>query len=355
MKAPTLFPSRSIRALLVCVLFAAPASANAAAAADLDSALLAQALERARGLARLHALIVARNGTVIAERAFRGPGLDRPVNVKSVSKTILSALVGIAVDKNVLAGPDQPVAPLLADSLPDREDPRLARITVGHLLSMRAGLERTSGRNYGRWVASGNWVRYVLARPFVDEPGGAMLYSTGSWHVLSALLTRRAGRSTHSLARAWLGEPLGISVPPWQRDPQGIYMGGNNMLLSPRAMLRFGELYRNGGTHRGKRVIPESWIRASWTPRTRSPFSGDEYGFGWFITEMCGHTVNYARGFGGQFVHVAPSLRLTVVITSDRSARTRIGGYRGSLTALMRDDLIPAAVKADGGSCPAEM
>ena len=90
---------------------------------------------------------------------------------------------------------------------------------------------------------------------------------------------------------------------------------------------------------------------ATRTPRTRSPFSGDEYGYGWFITRFCGQPVYYARGYGGQFVHVVPGLAMTVVITSDRSARTRIGGYREALTALVRDDLIPAALKADGRAC----
>ena len=257
--------------------------------------------------------------------------------------------------RDILKGTEQPIAALLTDSLPRRGDARLGRITIGHLLSMRAGLERTSGRNYGRWVASPNWVRHALARPFVDEPGGDMLYSTGNTHLLSAILTRHSGRSTHALARAWLGAPLDIDIPPWQRDPQGIFMGGNNIALSPRALLRFGELYRNRGLHRGRRILPESWIRASWIPRTRSPFSGHEYGYAWFMTRMCNHIVYYARGFGGQFIHVVPTLRLTVVITSDRSARTRIGGYRAALTALLQDDLIPAAVKADGGNCPAEM
>ena len=327
---------------------------HGAAGRGLDSALLAKALDRAAGLPRLHALIVARDGDVVAERAFRGPGLAAPVNIKSVSKTVMSALVGIAMMRGILEGPDQPIVGLLTQSLPEGGDPRLRRITVGHLLSMRAGLERTSGRNYGRWVASKNWVRHALARPFVDEPGGRMLYSTGNTHLISAILTRHTGRSTHALARAWLGNPLGIDIPPWQRDPQGIFMGGNNMALSPRAMLRFGELYRNRGLFRGRRILPESWIRESWTPRTRSPFSGDEYGFGWFITRMCNHPVYYARGFGGQYIHVAPTLGLTIAITSDRSARTRVGGYRAALTALLRNDLIPAALKADGGSCPTD-
>ena len=127
------------------------------------------------------------------------------------------------------------------------------------------------------------------------------------------------------------------------------------MALSARDLLRFGELYRNGGVHRGQRVIAESWVRESWTARTRSPFSGDAYGYGWFITNVCGHPVYYARGFGGQFVHVAPSLAMTVVITSDSSTPTRVDNYRGALNALLREDLVPAALKADGKACNAEL
>lgn len=317
----------------------------------MDAALLARALERAAALPRLHALIVSRNGTVQAERAFRGPGLDRPVNVKSVSKSFISALVGVAIERGVLTGADQPIAALLPDRLPPAADPRLARVTIGNLLSMQAGLERTSGRNYGRWVRSRDWVRHALSRRFDDEPGGAMLYSTGNSHLLSAILTRATGRSTLDLARDWIGGPLGINISPWQRDPQGIYFGGNNMMLSPRALLRFGELYRKGGLWHGKRILPAEWVATSWTPRTQSRYSGDGYGYGWFITEFCGHTVNYARGFGGQFIHVVPSLGLTIVITSETTTRTRVGGYRAALTALIGGYIVPAAIKADGGMC----
>jgi len=343
--------TKALQVLAVATGLVFPGNGWATADDDLDAALLARAMERAKALPRLNALIVARGGKVLAERAFRGPGLDTPVNVKSVSKSVIAALVGIAIERGALTGTDARIAPLLSDRLPPRADPRLGRITIGHLLSMRAGLVRTSGRNYGRWVNSRDWVRHALSRPFADEPGGRMLYSTGNSHLLSAILTRVSGRSTHALARDWLGVPLGIAVPPWQRDPQGVYVGGNNMMLSPRALLRFGELFRNGGVYGGRRILPESWVRLSWTPRTRSPFSGDEYGYGWFMTRFCGQPVYYARGFGGQFVHVVPSLALTIVITSDRSARTRIGGYREALTALVEDDLIPAALKAGKRAC----
>jgi CubicO group peptidase (beta-lactamase class C family) len=182
---------------------------------------LQRTLDAASALEPLHSLIVARDGEIIAERRFGGPPLDRPANIKSVSKAVIAALVGIAIARGVLAGPDQPIAPLLADRMPRNPDPRLHAITIDHLLSMRAGLERTSGVNYGRWVTSGDWVRHVLSRPFIAEPGGPMLYSTGNSHLLSALLTRASGRSTLALARDWLGDPLGITIPPWPRDPPG--------------------------------------------------------------------------------------------------------------------------------------
>jgi CubicO group peptidase (beta-lactamase class C family) len=100
-----------------------------------------------------------------------------------------------------------------------------------------------------------------------------MLYSSGSSHLLSAVLTRASGRSTHALAREWLGEPLGIEIPPWPRDPQGIFFGGNDMLMSPRALLRFGELYRRDGVLNGRRILPEGWVAESWRLRTTSPWS----------------------------------------------------------------------------------
>lgn len=317
-----------------------------AAPAGPDPALLARAVGQAEALSRLHGLIIAHDGVPLVEEAFRGSGLDAPVNVKSVAKTIVAALVGVAIDKGVLDGTEQPVASILADRMPDDADPRLARVTIGHLLSMQAGLERTSGSYYGAWVSSRDWVRSALARPFVDEPGGRMLYSTGNSHILSAALTRASGRSTLQLAREWLGEPLGITIPAWQRDPQGVYFGGNNMALSPRALLALGEAYRQGGVYRGRRVLSGDWVRASWIPRTRSQFTGHAYGYGWFVTEARGYDVYYAWGFGGQMIHVVPELALTTIMTSDTEVPSNQDGYVRSLHALLADGILPAFLQA---------
>ncbi|OYX32815.1 MAG: 6-aminohexanoate hydrolase [Caulobacterales bacterium 32-69-10] len=329
---------------------AAPPAETAAAPApeqvrDLDSAALTDAFTGAATLPQLRTMIVAQNGRVVREQVFRGPGLDTPVNIKSASKSIIAALAGCALDRGVLKGLDQPIGPILGARIPAAADPRARLLTIEQLLSMAAGLERTSGQNYGRWVSSRDWVAYALSQPFVAEPGGRMLYSTGTSHIMSAVLTRAAGRSTLDLAREWLGRPLGITVPPWTRDPQGIYFGGNEMALSPRALLRFGEMYRNGGLHGATRVLSAAFVEDSWRSRGgRSPYTGYTYGLGWWLREAGPHRVNFAWGYGGQMVFVIPSLALSVVMTSDPTAR----GGDGHVPALHRlvDETIVARTRS---------
>lgn len=325
---------------------------RASKTSGLDPDLMRETVAEARTLPRLHAMIVAREGRILAAHRFRGPALDRPVNIKSASKTVLSALAGIAIGRGILTGVDQKIAPILRADVPPGADPRIEEIDVGHLLSMRAGLERTSGPNYGAWVASPNWVRYALSQPFVDAPGGQMLYSTGSSHLLSAVLTRASGRSTYDLAQDWLAEPLGIRLPPWPRDPQGIYFGGNDMLMSPEALLRFGELYRRGGVINGRRILPEGWVAESWRPRTNSRWSGNPYGYGWFSRTSGGHDIYFAWGYGGQMLFVVPDLELTVVMTSDPSPHARAESHLPALHGLLDQGIIPAAQRGGGARPP---
>lgn len=299
---------------------------------------LPQILDKAAELPALKTVLVARNGVVLAERGYRGNRVTTPTNIKSASKTVMSALVGIAIDKGLLVGPDQKIAPLLKADLPANADPRLHDITIGNLLSMQAGLERTSGPNYGRWIASRNWVRAALAEPFVDEPGGRMLYSTGSTHLLSAILTRRSGRPTRDLAREWLGPLPDFAIGGWARDPQGIYLGGNQMAMSAKSLLAFGELYRNGGrAPDGKQVLSPEWIAASWQQRTTSQFGGDGYGYGWFLRDIGGQDVKFAWGYGGQMLYIAPALGLTVVMTSEEDNPSARNGYRDALHHLLAE------------------
>jgi CubicO group peptidase (beta-lactamase class C family) len=268
------------------------------------------AVDAASELPRLYSLLVAQRGTVVLEKYFNGRRATTPANVKSVSKSVIAALVGIAADRKLLKLDDP-----IGKYFPDLPEPK-RRITIEDLLTMRSGLESTSSRNYGAWVKSANWVRFVLARPVVAEPGTQMIYSTGNSHLLSAILTKATGKTTWQFALETVAKPLGFSLPQWMRDPQGVYFGGNEMLMTPRQMLAFGEMYRNGGQASGRQIMSKAFVDETFEPRGRSRISGREYGYGWWIRELAGRRSYYAWGFGGQYIYIVPSLDLTVVSTS---------------------------------------
>jgi CubicO group peptidase (beta-lactamase class C family) len=293
-----------------------------------------QVLAAAKDLPRLHSLIVSRDGEVVLERYFNGTRATRPANVKSVSKSVVSALVGIAIERRLIPGTDAPIVSWFPELKSDREAVKRT-ITVEDLLTMRSGLESTSNRNYGAWVQSRNWVQHALRRPLISEPGTAMQYSTGNTHLLSAILTTATRSSTWRFATDTLGKPLGFSFPQWPRDPQGIYFGGNDMLMTPRQMLAFGELYLNRGRVGGTQVLPASWVEQSFVARGRSPISGTEYGYGWWIREMGGHRAYYAWGFGGQYIFVVPSRDLVVVTTSASTVSEDRRSHRVSVFDLV--------------------
>ncbi|MBR9905989.1 MAG: serine hydrolase, partial [Gammaproteobacteria bacterium] len=154
------------------------------AAANAPSASALKGLDQQTSqLNRVHSVVVAYDGEIIHELHQGGPGVASPANIKSLSKTVLAAITGAAIKAGIVESADQPMVALFGDHLPSGTDPRVNEITVAHLLALQAGLERTSGGNYSAWVASANWVNDAMTRPFVDEPGGRMLYSTGTSHL----------------------------------------------------------------------------------------------------------------------------------------------------------------------------
>jgi len=286
---------------------------------------------------RLHSLLVSQGGNLIYERYFNGYGPDDLNNVKSVSKSVLSALVGIAIANDYINGVDARMDEYFGDELGDVDESAAAKVSIENLLTMQAGLSPTSNRNYGAWVQSENWIHAALEMPMQGRPGGEMLYSTGNTHLLSAIITRATGKSTLEFARQALAEPLDFKLAPWQRDPQGIYFGGNNMLMTPRQMLAFGELYLNGGRVGDRQVVPEDWVRASLAPHARSPHgTGRYYGYGWWVCDLAGFVVPHAWGHGGQFIMLVPALDLVLVTTSGPGADASAHDHANKVYALLQ-------------------
>jgi CubicO group peptidase (beta-lactamase class C family) len=332
-----------VRIILAALLLAGTATLRAEDRPSVDVGLFDDALQTAAGMDRLHSLLISKDGNLLVEKYFNGRGPWRTANVKSVSKSIMSALVGIAIEQGHIRGLDQPIVDYYGDAL---AAPKSA-ITIGNLLSMQAGLETTSFYNYGAWVLSDDWVRFALDQPVLSPPGTRMHYSSGNTHLLSDILTRASGQSTLEFGRQYLSEPLGFKLAAWTQDPNGVYFGGNNMELTPRQMLAFGELYLNDGRANGRQVIPESWVEASLTPRVTS--SRDEerrYGLGWWIRDMDGLPTAYAWGYGGQFILLVKDLDLVVVTTSDsRPGDTRRRHIR-SLYNLLEHEIVAPVRRA---------
>jgi CubicO group peptidase (beta-lactamase class C family) len=291
-------------------------------------------------LPRLQSLLVSRHGKLVFEYYAKGMGPTRVTNVKSVSKSIISALVGTAIDRRILEGLNQPIARFFPELTKD-PDPRKAHITVEDLLTMRAGLESTSFDNYGAWVRSRNWVAHALNQPLMSEPGTTMEYSTGSTHLLSAILTKATKGSTWAFAQESLGKPLGFTFSRWPRDPQGIYFGGNEMLMTPRQMVAFGQLYLNRGRVGDRQVVPASWVDASCTPRGRSRFNPDQtYGYGWWMREFAGRQGCFAWGYGGQYILVFRDLGLVVVTTSSTAVSDERRDHRRQIFEIVERHIV---------------
>jgi CubicO group peptidase (beta-lactamase class C family) len=330
--------SLALVAVATSVVVARRAQPAPVAQVPFDQAAIVNA---AREMPRLHSLLVSWRGSLVFEHYFNGARASRLANIKSASKSVISALVGIAIDRGHISGVTQPIAPFFGDLLAGENNAAKRRITIENLLSMQSGLATTSNRNYGAWVQSANWVRHALSRPLEQPPGTGMEYSTGNTHLLSAILTKTSGKSTWQFAQESLARPLGFSLAEWPRDPQGVYFGGNDMLLTPRQMILFGEMYLNRGRANGRQIVPAHWVETSFVPRGRSNFSEQMYGYGWWMRPVAGVQSYYAWGFGGQFIFVIPELQLVVASTSAATVSDDRRRHRRTV-----DDLIEQMIVA---------
>ena len=286
----------------------------------------------AGGLPEVRALLVVRHGRLVFERYFHGAGLATLLNTKSVTKSVVSALVGIALHEGRIRSLDDPISTWLAPEMTERAHADVKRLTVRHLLTMTAGWRwRENGPETVAWLKSPNRVRFMLEQPMDAAPGTRFNYSTGVAHLLSAVLARATGMSLQDYARDRLFEPIGARPGAWGRDPQGLNEGGSELELSARDMARFGLLYLNGGSWRGRQIVPRPWVLESTRPHGRV-----DYGYLWSYlpSEWGGPAVN-AMGYGGQIISIVPAADAVVVIAS-----TSLDAQNPVLQ-LLREDLLP--------------
>jgi CubicO group peptidase (beta-lactamase class C family) len=305
--------------------------------------------QRSQHMPRLHSILVSHRSEMIFEQYCAGRTSSQPANLKSASKSIISALVGLALQNGYIKDVNQPIADFFPEYLGTELETAVRSITVRNLLTMQSGLASTSGRNYGSWVSSRNWVDAALKSPMVADPGTAMIYSTGTTHLLSAIIARASGMNSKAFAQRYLADPMGFRMAYWSRDPQGVYFGGNDMEITPRQMLDIGEMYLNGGVHEGKRILNEEWVQDSHQAHADSPRGeGRHYGYGWWLRDMADLQVPLAWGYGGQFIFVVKEYDLVIVITSDSNPGPERGPHMRAIYDLVEFDILQPLQMAAG-------
>jgi CubicO group peptidase (beta-lactamase class C family) len=293
-----------------------------------------------QSIGSVNSLLIEINGEIILERYFGGMNASRATNTKSASKSILSLLIGIAIDKGYISSVNQTLDEFFPEYFESNPDPVKASITIRDMLTMRTGIETTSFHNYGRWVVSPDWATFALNQPMESEPGSDMIYSTGTSHLLSVILTKSAGMSTLAFANRYMFRPMDITVGGWDRDPQGYYMGGNNMALRPADMLKIGRMVLNGGIYNGNQIVSENCLNDSFQIYTRSNFNPYDYGYMWWSRETGGYDLFFAWGHGGQYIMMIPKLDAVITITSNLANNDGSRRYQQMIFDWMEEYMI---------------
>jgi CubicO group peptidase (beta-lactamase class C family) len=311
----------------------------------MDSAVLAQMLQSLHDKElEIDSVLVIRNGHLVLEAHPGAYPPDKMHPQYSITKSVISALVGIAIEQGYLSGVDQPVLDLLPERKPDEvspEGPSKESITLEHLMTMTSGLDWEGGD--AGMTASKDWVQFVLDRPMAEEPGTRFDYNSGNTHVLSAILQETTGMTAMEYARQLLFDPLGITKVGWTADRNGINIGGWGIQMLPRDMAKLGYLYLHDGVWEGQQLIPADWIEASTKKQVRVPDPLEPWdlymGYGWWIHEYGPYA---AHGMAGQFILVVPELDMVVVFTSRLPESQFVEPQ-----LLLRDYIMPAAVSSD--------
>ncbi|CAN5838583.1 hypothetical protein BH24CHL3_BH24CHL3_01210 [soil metagenome] len=264
---------------------------------------------------------VVRYGHLGFEHYRNGYDATTLVNIRSVTKSVTSTLVGIALGRGELESIDLTVGDLLPDRIPADADHAVANIALRSFLSMTSGLWWDTHDDWPMLLAAENWVENTLRQPIVAPQGTTYLYNTGGSHLIGVALETVVGRPLEDYAEEHLFTPLGIERGAWMRSPQGEANGGSGLELLPTDMAKLGQLLLQQGRWNDIQILPENFAVAATTRQSDGEGVtggnvGVPYGFQWWVTNGTGHEAFFALGFGGQYIYVVPELELVVVVAA---------------------------------------
>ena len=292
----------------------------------LDPDLVAELYYNAAQLPTVYSLLVFKDGYLVAEDYFNGGSPDRQSKIQSVTKSITSALVGIAIDEGCISGVDQKMMDFFPE-LEDRiNDPRKFDITIQQLLQMRAGFPwEESTPELMDLLFSGFHNDTLVHVPLVRDPGSDSEYSNLTSHILGMVVARACGTDLKSFATEHLFGPMGIEPGFWQQDWDDNYLGFADLDLSSTDLAKFGLMVSNRGEYDGQQIVPASWLEESlqsyskktWKFRVGPNWKANEYGYQWWSIKAGNYRYHMAWGHGGQQIVLVDELNLVIVLLAD--------------------------------------
>ena len=310
----------------------------------LDSAPLVEMFEYARQHSvPVHSVQIVRHGRLALDAYFYPYSAEMRHDVASVTKSITSTLVGLAIDQGFLRDVKQSVLTCLADHAVAVLDDRKRKLTLEHLLTMQAGWDCGFEPKEARLLEmrrSPDWLQFMLDLPMVAEPGTRWAYCSGNPHVLSIILTKATRTNALAFARQALFEPLGIHDVRWPADPRGHNHGWGDLQLRPRDMAKLGQLFLRQGRWRGRQVLSDTWIRTATSAHVERTVNRDHYGYLWWVKGEDYPGMFEAVGRGGQRINVWPAKDLVLVFTGGAFEPGDLAQF--ILKALKSDQRLPS-------------
>jgi CubicO group peptidase (beta-lactamase class C family) len=293
---------------------------------NLDPALVAELYRNAAELDTLYGLLVIKNGYLIAEDYFNGGSVGSKTLLQSVSKSYISALVGIALEQGCLSSLDQKMVDFFPEAAGKISDPRKEQITIREMLQMRSGYpDEETDQAYLDALYWGEYLPLIVDFPLVSDPGTKFDYSNLTFSWLAIILSRACGTDLKSYAQEHLFQPMDTEVGKWLQDRDGHYIGSGGIHLTARDAAKFGLLYLNDGEYEGNQIISSAWVHDSlrtYSEKARNygmgfSFRDLGYGYGWWTARAGEHSFSFAWGHGGQLIVLLDELNMIIVTTAD--------------------------------------
>lgn len=289
--------------------------------ADVDRDVVQQILKDAGSITALRSIVVVKNGILIGEQYFGSVTAADLQTLNSVTKSVTSMLIGIAIEQGKIKGLSETVGALLPAAAAKTSASAALSITLEQILTDTSGLVYDIRTDFRALSVAENPVAFVLGLPVDPQMVGKWIYNDAAISLLTPILQQAHGMSVDQLAQRDLFQPLGIEKVVADRDKAGNFMSYRGLRLRARDLAKIAWMMANDGQWRGKQIVPSQWVAESsrfHVPTTwnAAPMRQTGYGYLWFTGNLSGHPVFWAWGYGAQFALVVPSLRLAVTTTA---------------------------------------